>query len=79
MNKKRKAVELLAVVLYGIVAVLWLVLCIRDFAAAGQVDGLRVLATVVWGFGFVVLLRRYLRQEPGADSGSFSELFPRRE
>ncbi len=55
MNKKRKAVELLAVVLYGIVAVLWLVLCIRDFAAAGQVDG-------VWGFGFVVLLRRYLRQ-----------------
>ena len=24
-------------------------------------------------------LRRYLRQEPGADSGSFSELFPRRE
>ncbi len=62
MNKKRKAVELLAVVLYGIVAVLWLVLCIRDFAAAGQVDGLRVLATVMWGFGFVVLLRRYLRQ-----------------
>lgn len=24
-------------------------------------------------------LRRYLRQEPGADAGSFSELFPRRE
>lgn len=24
-------------------------------------------------------LRRYLRQEPGADTGSFSELFPRRE
>ena len=69
MNKKRKAVELLAVVLYGIVAVLWLVLCIRDFAAAGDItvgagetDGLRVLVTVVWGFGFVVLLRRYLRQ-----------------
>lgn len=57
MNK-----QLTAVILYGIVAVIWLVLCIRDFAAAGQVDGLRVLVTAVWGFGFVVLLRRYLRQ-----------------
>ena len=28
---------------------------------------------------FANYLRRYLRQEPGADSGSFSELFPRRE
>lgn len=59
---KKKTVELFTVVIYAIVAVIWLVLCIRDFAAAGQVDGLRVLVTAVWGFGFVVLLRRYLRQ-----------------
>ena len=57
MNK-----QLTAVILYGIVAAGWLVLCIRDLAAAGQLDGLRVLVTVVWGFGFAVLLRRYLRQ-----------------
>ena len=54
MNK-----QLAAVILY---AVIWLALCAADLMHTGRVDGVRVLATVVWGFGFVVLLRRYLRQ-----------------
>ncbi len=57
MNK-----QLAAVILYGVVAVIWLALCAADLMHTGRVDGVRVLATVVWGFGFVVLLRRYLRQ-----------------
>ena len=57
MNK-----QLAAVILYGVVAVIWLALCAADLMHTGRVDGARVLATVVWGFGFVVLLRRYLRQ-----------------
>ncbi len=57
MNK-----QLTAVILYGVVAVIWLALCATDLMHTGRVDGVRVLVTVVWGFGFVVLLRRYLRQ-----------------
>ena len=57
MNK-----QLTAGILYGVVAVIWLALCAADLMHTGRVDGVRVLATVVWGFGFVVLLRRYLRQ-----------------
>ena len=57
MNK-----QLAAVILYGGVAVIWLALCAADLMHTGRVDGARVLVTVVWGFGFVVLLRRYLRQ-----------------
>ena len=57
MNK-----QLAAVILYGVVAVIWLALCAADLMHTGRVDGVRVLATVVWVFGFVVLLRRYLRQ-----------------
>ena len=57
MNK-----QLAAVILYGVVAVIWLALCAADLMHTGRVDGVRVLATVVWGFGYVVLQRRYLRQ-----------------
>ena len=57
MNK-----QLAAVILYGVVAVICLALCAADLVHTGRVVGARVLVTVVWGFGFVVLLRRYLRQ-----------------
>lgn len=60
---KKRPVDLATVVLYGICAVLWLVLCVREFAASGSADGLRVLCAVVWIIGFFVLLARYRNQK----------------
>ncbi len=53
---------LIAVILYGVCAVIWLVNCILELSrSGGTVDGLTVLAAIVWTAGFVILLRRYLR------------------
>lgn len=57
MNK-----QLTAVILYGIVAVIWLVRCGLELSrSGGTADGLTVLAALAWCAGFLVLLRRYLR------------------
>lgn len=53
---------LVTLILYGCCAVLWLARCGLELSrSGGTVDGLTVLATLVWVAGFVVLLRRYLR------------------
>lgn len=60
---KKKSVSLATVVLYGICAVLWLVLCVREFAASGSASGLQVFCAAVWIVGFFVLLARYRKQK----------------
>ena len=59
---KKKPIRLALVVLYGICAALWLVLCAREFMASGSAAGLKVFATVVWTAGFFVLLAQYRNQ-----------------
>lgn len=53
---------LVLLILYGCCAVLWLARCGLELSrSGGTVDGLTVLAALAWAAGFVVLLRRYLR------------------
>lgn len=54
--------NLTATVLYGAAAAVWLALCARDLFATGQMDGLRVLAAVVWFVAFLEQLSRFRRQ-----------------
>ena len=53
---------LVLLILYGCCAAVWLARCgLALSRSGGTVDGLTVLAAIVWTAGFVVLLRRYLR------------------
>ncbi len=64
MSEKKK--RLLACVLYGITALVWIVWCVSTLRY-GQMSFLQFLCAVLWTVSFIVQLRRY-RNEKGGEN-----------
>ena len=64
MDRKKKSDDLLwpFVVMYGICAALWGVVCAMDMANAGRLETWKAVCAAVLAAGFLVLLVVYLRK-----------------
>ena len=61
MNKKKKPIYLPLpfVVMYGVCAALWVLLCVVDMANANKVEVWKIVCTAVFGVSFLALLVVY--------------------
>ena len=61
MNKKKKPIYLPLpfVVMYGVCAALWVLLCLVDAANANKVEVWKIVCTAVFGVSFLALLVVY--------------------
>lgn len=60
--RKTGVIRAIILLLYGITCFIWAALCVRD--GIGGADGfLRFACAAVWGFGFLVQLRRFRNEK----------------
>lgn len=61
MNKKKKPIYLPLpfVVMYGVCAALWVLLCVVDAANANKLEAWKIVCTAVFGVSFLALLVVY--------------------
>ncbi len=61
MNKKKKPIYLPLpfVVMYGVCAALWVLLCVVDAANANKLEVWKIVCTAVFGVSFLALLVVY--------------------
>ena len=61
MSKKKKPIYLPLpfVVMYGVCAALWVLLCVVDVASANKLEVWKIVCTAVFGVSFLALLFVY--------------------